>query len=364
MSSDQANLFTNTASERLRATALAVRVQFTWMGVQKTVSSAAKEQMAEAVSAQATSVGATKKILDTKAAEFKALTALRQSIKDFWKGTTLPYVDDGVRLMPAGQLDSFVTQMATFRSELASAVLALAGRYESLKQEARVKLGDLYNPNDYPPDITHLFQVEWDFPSVEPPDYLMQVRPDLYRLEQQRVAARFEEAVRLAEQSFASELSKLVEHMIERLQPGDDGLPKVFRNTAIDNFQEFFSRFRTLNVNSSADLDRVIGQAEQLVRGLTPADLRAMPDVRQNVQAGLAAIQGQLDNLIVDQPRRRIVRPAVAPAQNAEPAVNKPEPVVGPDATNVAAQTSDRINELQINELSSDDAPEGDHNVA
>ena len=66
------------------------------------------------------------------------------------------------------------------------------------------------------------------------------------------MAARFEEAVQLAEQAFTEELSRLVSHLTERLAGSDDGKPKVFRDSAVENLQEFFSRFRHLNVRSSA----------------------------------------------------------------------------------------------------------------
>ena len=52
--------------------------------------------------------------------------------------------------------------------------------------------------------------MDFDFPSTEPPAYLMQLNPDLYQAEQERVTRRFEEAVQLAEQAFISELGKLV----------------------------------------------------------------------------------------------------------------------------------------------------------
>ena len=64
-------------------------------------------------------------------------------------------------------------------------------------------------PADYPQEIRGLFAVAWDFLSVEPPDYLLQLSPELYAQEQQRVAQRFEEAVRLAEQAFVSEFAIL-----------------------------------------------------------------------------------------------------------------------------------------------------------
>ena len=54
-----------------------------------------------------------------------------------------------------------------------------------------------------------LFQLEYDFPSVEPPDYLRQLSPALYEQEKARVAGRFDVAVRLAEEAFTNELARL-----------------------------------------------------------------------------------------------------------------------------------------------------------
>ena len=51
------------------------------------------------------------------------------------------------------------------------------------------RLGSLYNPDDYPPSLRGLFELSWDFPSVEPPDYLMQLSPAIYEQERARVAS-------------------------------------------------------------------------------------------------------------------------------------------------------------------------------
>ena len=51
-------------------------------------------------------------------------------------------------------------------------------------------LGSLYNPADYPATLVGLFGVSWDYPNIEPPDYLLGLSPDLYRQEQERVQAR------------------------------------------------------------------------------------------------------------------------------------------------------------------------------
>ena len=66
-----------------------------------------------------------------------------------------------------------------------------------------------------------LFQVAWDFPSVDPPDYLQELHPDLYRQECARVQARFDQAVRLAAVACAEEMQQLVAHLTERLSGAD-----------------------------------------------------------------------------------------------------------------------------------------------
>ncbi len=111
----------------------------------------------------------------------------------------------------------------------------------------------------------------------------MQVAPEVYAEERQRVAARFEEAIRLAEQAFASEFAKLLAHLTERLGNGEDGNRKVFRDSAVTNLTEFFDRFRSLNVSSNPSLDALVEQARRLVQGITPGHLRDNESLRQDV---------------------------------------------------------------------------------
>jgi hypothetical protein len=77
-----------------------------------------------------------------------------------------------------------------------------------------------------------LFDLEVTYPAIEPPNYLMALHPDVYQAEQARVRERFESAVELAEQAFATELQRLTAHLAERLTGLHDGRPKVFRDSA------------------------------------------------------------------------------------------------------------------------------------
>lgn len=298
------------ASHRLRTTMAAIRLAFTWFGTRKTLSHDQKSQAADTFGAEREYLSAGKKLLDTSHPAFKAVTSVRSRIIQFWKGISLPYPEPGIRLIRQDDIDSLTVQLTTLKAELAEAVEGLEGHYSELQRSSRLRLGSLYDARDYPATLSGLFEVTWDFPSVEPPEYLRQLSPQLYQQEAQRVAARFDEAVQLAEQAFTEELAKLVGHLTERLSGSDDGKPKVFRDSAIENLQDFFTRFRHLNIRSSAELDSLVDRTQRLVRGVEPQALRDDNSLRQQISGQLAGVQSVLDGLLVDRPRRNILRRA------------------------------------------------------
>ena len=194
-----------------------------------------------------------------------------------------------IRLVRQTSLESFHEQMTEFKEELDDAVGQLDEQYASLKSAARQRLGSLYDEADYPMSLAGLFDVGWDYPSIEPPSYLQQLNPELYEQECRRTQARFDEAVRMAEQAFIEELSKLVSHLTERLAGQDDGRPKIFRDSAVGNLREFFDRFRSLNVRSNEQLDALVTQCQQVVRGVEPQELRDNGGLRQQLRRSFRA---------------------------------------------------------------------------
>lgn len=297
-----------TPAQGLREGMAAVRVSFSWLGTRKTLSADQRAEAAQPFDAEGQYLSAGKKLLDTSHPAFKAVTAIRSKITSTWKGMSLPFPEPGVRLIRRDQIEEFVSLMESYRGELADAVANLDRHYGELQTTAAERLGRLYNPSDYPATLIGLFEVTWDFPSVEPPDYLRDLNPALYEEERARVAARFDEAVQMAEQAFQEEFARLVGHLTERIAGSADGEKKIFRDSAIGNLTEFFERFKSLNVGSSRQLDDLVAQAQQAVRGVAAKDLRGNGDLRQQVATDLSRVQAALDGIMVDRPRRKILR--------------------------------------------------------
>jgi hypothetical protein len=286
----------------------AVRLSMSWLGVRKALTDQQKQQVAVAFNAEKDCLSAGKKLLDTRHPAYKTITIIKGRVIGYWRGMTVPFPEPAIRLIRQDCIDAFGSQMTGFREELATAAERLDEHYDELKDLAQRQLGSLFNPTDYPPQLRGLFVIEWDFPSVEAPTYLRQLNPELYEQECARIASRFDEAVRLTEAAFIDEFTQLVGHLTERLEGQNDGQPKVFRDSAIGNLTQFFERFRHLNIRSNDQLDELVEQAQDVVQGRSPQQLRDNTTLRQSVATQLTEVQNALDELLVDRPRRNILR--------------------------------------------------------
>ncbi len=302
---------TNTPAERVRQTFAACRLKFAWLGTTKSLSSEQKTQAAESFGAEGKAISAGKRLIDTKHEAYKTLTSLKSQITRYWKENSLAFPGEpGVRLIKQDRIAEFDSAFQRYQTELSAAVRQLDDHYSELKEAARIRLGALFDMSDYPSSLEDEFGVTWDFPSIEAPEYLRQLNPEVYAEQARRVSERFDHAVEIAEQAFIEQLDRLVNHLAERISGTEDGRPKIFRDSAIHNFGEFFTKFRELNVSSNEQLDSLVVRCEQLVNGVQPQQLRDNESLRRSLATNLSTVQSSLDQILVDRPRRNILRPS------------------------------------------------------
>ena len=296
-------------SEELMSVSTACRVHFTWLGTRKALTPGQREKAAEVFDAQGSELSASKRLIDTKHKSWMALAGVRRDARNYWQTVTLPYPEDGVRLLKRSDVDSFQAKMEEFRDAMTLAVSELDGHYAELKEIARHKLSDLYNAADYPDTLVGAFAMDWDYPSLEPPEYLMKLNPALFEQERLRMAAKFEEATKLAEMAFAEELKKLTAHLADMLTDGPEGR-KQFRSSCLENLNAFFDNYGKMSIRSSAELDALVEQAKAVVGGLDPKEVRsAENDFRADLAAKMVGIAEAIEANVVTAPKRRISLP-------------------------------------------------------
>lgn len=68
--------------------------------------------------------------------------------------------------------------------------------------------------------------------------------------------------MQLVESAFTEDLSKLV----AQFAGSEDGKPKDFRDSAVENLEEFLERFRKLSLGSNSELEQLVDDAQRILR--------------------------------------------------------------------------------------------------
>lgn len=306
---------------KLREETIACRLMHEKLGIRRALS---KEQVSEAATvfdAMPRRLSASKRIIDASHSAYRACVAVRREATEWWQDNSIPFPEPGVRLIRKSQVEPFASKMTEYKAKLATAAAGLQAAWSELREQAREELGELFDEADYPEDVTSEFALGWDFPNfIQPPEYLKRLHPALYAAEQERIKARFTEAIVLTEQAFIAKFGELVQHLVERLSGDLDGKPKTFKETTVTNLSDFFADFRRLDIGSSGDLQALVTKAERALGGASAAELRDDAVMRARLGEQMGAIAEQLDSMMIDRPKRRIRIEPPTPTEAVTPA--------------------------------------------
>lgn len=265
-----------------------------------------------------------KAILD--APEFKAVANHDNLTYNTLRGWCLPHwFRRGTYLLPITLLDrveDYLTERAAERAVLVDAALAA---YPTRKEEARVSLSCerhktekldtdeecehcFYNANEYPTaaQLRHSYAMYWDYPAFDAPALLETVRKDLFDREKARIIDRANASVDAITNAVRGQVKKLIDHWVTALGTDETGKQKIFKSKSLDKLGQLLSDLRLKNITNDTALDTLIDEAEKLVSGVDPTELRKDTDVRESVRERFTQIQASIDKLMEQKPTRRI----------------------------------------------------------
>lgn len=291
---------------KLRRQTAAVRLQVAKLGTNKALSFQQRETAAVPFAADPDSLSARKRLLNTKDAAYREVVGCINHAKALWRSFTIPYPEKGIRLLRKDRVEEFSARMDEIKARLETAVVALEAVYPQLREAAKESLGNLYDAMDYPGSIAGRFAIEYDWPNVDPPEYLKQINPALYQEQIEKMQGRFAEAIRLTEEGLTVELQKLIEHLCDRLTPDADGKPKMIRESAVENINEFFKKFGEIGLGQTGALKDLVEQAKAVVANQNIDTLRKDVTARQALAEAMAGVKQQIDAVVQAKPSRHI----------------------------------------------------------
>ena len=158
-----------------------------------------------------------------------------------------------------------------------------------------------------PVNMCDKFSFVWRFIILDVPNGNSGIlAPEVYEREKEKFIQTMDQARELAIVSLREEFASMVERITERFTESSEGKPKVFKNTTIDSFYEYFETFKERNIFKDEQLAQLVEHA-QAVLGTTSADhVRSNQEIKNNIRAGMVDIEEAMAQAL-NRPRRKIV---------------------------------------------------------
>jgi hypothetical protein len=231
------------------------------------------------------------------AARLEDLRTLAGQIRQHFYKVTLPWSDEGLRLLPSHFLFDLTARMREFKVDFARGVDEFLEVYPSYIREARAELGSLFKEEDYPSvdKLREKFNVNLEILPISTGD---DFRVTMSAEEQARIAREIDANVRQRLTKGTDDLWKrlrdVVSHMVDRLNEPETR----FHATLITNIHDLVSLLPQLNVNQDPDLERFATQIRARLCNYTAQDLKKDDLLRTSTAAEAAGIVAEMDEVL------------------------------------------------------------------
>ena len=222
----------------------------------------------------------------------QAVGRARQFVYD----NTAPWSDSGLRLLPTINFMKFTERMNDFEEEMETLVKAFVVIYPTLITAQALALGDMFKRDDYPSANEMMtkfsFRVNY-MPVPSSGDFRVDVGNQAQAELKARLESLTQERIDSAMADVRERLSTHLKRMSDRLTTdyiGGEAKQRRFHDTLVDGALELCDLTKALNVTNDVTLETARSQLEQLLVGVTPADLRKNEAIRQDVKRNVDAI--------------------------------------------------------------------------
>lgn len=231
-----------------------------------------------------------KKLIDK--IHLKKIRSIVQEARKYWHSITLPWGNEGSRILPGDKIFDFETKMREFEREFELAYADLEANYVQITTEQKTILGNMYNPNDYPSidELRNKFSIKVEITGIESKDdiRLNMTEPLVNRLKNQ--AAEEEKAKIIdATRDVYRRMMQNLSYMVERLEATktdkktNEKVYTKFKNATITNLTEILDLVPSLNIAKDPTLDEVARDLTEKLANFEPVDIRNDETARKEV---------------------------------------------------------------------------------
>lgn len=250
-----------------------------WMGYRFDRDATRRTLMTEGAAEDAARVN---KHLIPKEALKRVVTAVGALRSQFYE-QTLPWKDNGDRLLTRKMYMHFIQEHAKLKEDFNNEVEHfLSVSYMRARDNARLRLGDMFKDNDYPEtwELRQKFYVNLDIDAVTmandfrvtlDQDQLDVVRKDM----ESAIQARISRAVGDVWERLSDKLTRFHDRVSDK--------DAVFKTSTVETLRELVAMLPQLNITNDPHLEQIGLQIERAIAGVDATTLRKDKAVRADV---------------------------------------------------------------------------------
>ncbi len=225
------------------------------------------------------------------------LRTLAGQIRQHFYKITLPWSDEGFRLLPSNFYFDLMEKMREFETSFEQGIESFLAVYPQYIDQMRPELNGLFREEDYPSaeKLRTKFGVKLEIlPIPSGADFRVQMSAE----EQARVSREIDASVRQSltrgTEDLWKRLREVVTHMVDRLNEPESR----FHGSLVTNVFDLVEILPRLNVNGDEDLNRFAEQVKQRLCNHSAQDLKKHDLFRVAKAADAANLVAQMDDLL------------------------------------------------------------------
>ena len=241
------------------------------------------------------------------------LRTLAGQIRQYFYKITLPWSDEGFRLLPSNFYFDLMARMREFEAGFEQGVESFLAVYPQYIDQVRPELNGLFREEDYPTanKLREKFGVKLEIlPVPSGADFRVQMSAEEQARVSREIDANVRQSLTRGTEDLWKRLREVVSHMVDRLNEPESR----FHATLVTNVFDLVEILPRLNVNGDAELNRFADQIRQRLCNHSAHDLKKHDLLRVTAATDAANIVAQMDGVLRD-------REAAAPVAEEVPTV-------------------------------------------
>lgn len=235
--------------------------------------------------------------------EYDNIVKLQNRARKWVEDRTVPsFFHRGVYLVSLNSIEKVEDYLNNVKKTMGELVEEFLSQYRVQIVEAREGLGSQFNESDYPsPEyLRNSFDINWKWVTFDVPENLPET---IFNAEREKAEKAWEEASESIKQALRESFMKLISHAKEKLTPIPGEKQKIFRDSLIENIEDFLRTFNNRNIVNDTDLQGLVEKARDIL--VNPDNLRKDVSLRAKVAADFSEIERNLDAMIITKPSRK-----------------------------------------------------------